>query len=152
MVYLAAQQQNKLIQFPVCANIGVRFTLDILSQACYKHIQTRFFSLAISVLFNKKKKMASYLLSCKKTTGFNRLAKFIILSKHRGYDNFGLNCFHRLSKSPAIPFTQVSADSFRFNIQECSRSLYALFAFRPTCFARRLVMQNLHATSTQHAR
>ena len=33
MVYLAAQQQNKLIQFPVCANIGVLFILDILSQA-----------------------------------------------------------------------------------------------------------------------
>ena len=42
MVYLAAQPQNKLIQFPVCANVGVRFTLDILSQACEKHIQTRF--------------------------------------------------------------------------------------------------------------
>ena len=42
MVYLAAQQQNKLIQFPVFANIGVLFTLDILSQACLKHIQTRF--------------------------------------------------------------------------------------------------------------
>ena len=42
MVYLAAQQQNKLIQFPVCANVGVLFTLDILSQACEKHIQTRF--------------------------------------------------------------------------------------------------------------
>ena len=27
MVYLAAQQQNKLIQFPVCANVGVLFTL-----------------------------------------------------------------------------------------------------------------------------
>ena len=34
MVYLAAQQQNTLIQFPVCANIGVLFILDILSQAC----------------------------------------------------------------------------------------------------------------------
>ena len=42
MVYLAAQQQNKLIKFPVCANVGVLFTLDILSQACEKHIQTRF--------------------------------------------------------------------------------------------------------------
>ena len=42
MVYLAAQQQNKLIQFPVCANVGVLFTLSILSQACEKHIQTRF--------------------------------------------------------------------------------------------------------------
>ena len=40
VVYLAAQQQNKLIQFPVCANIGVLFTLDILSQACEKQIQT----------------------------------------------------------------------------------------------------------------
>ena len=26
MVYLAAQLQNKLIQFPVCANVGVLFT------------------------------------------------------------------------------------------------------------------------------
>ena len=34
MVYLAAQQQNKLIKFPVCANVGVLFTLGILSQAC----------------------------------------------------------------------------------------------------------------------
>ena len=42
MVYLAAQQQKKLIQFPVCANICVLFTLDILSQVCEKHIQSRF--------------------------------------------------------------------------------------------------------------
>ena len=42
MVYLAAQQQYKLIQFPVCANVGVLFSLDVLSQACEKHIQTRF--------------------------------------------------------------------------------------------------------------
>ena len=42
MVYLGAQQQNKLIQFPVFANTGVLFTLDILSQACQKHIRTRF--------------------------------------------------------------------------------------------------------------
>ena len=42
MVYLAAQQQKKLIQFPVCATVGVLFTLDIMSQACDKHIQTRF--------------------------------------------------------------------------------------------------------------
>ena len=38
---------------------------------------------------------------------------------------------------------------FYNNIQECSRSLYAFIAFRPTCFARRLVMRNLHETSTQ---
>ena len=43
MVYLTAQQQNKLKQFPVCANVGVLFTLDnILPQACEKHIETRF--------------------------------------------------------------------------------------------------------------
>ena len=42
MVYLAAQQQIKLIQFPVCADVGVLFTLDILSRACKKHIQSRF--------------------------------------------------------------------------------------------------------------
>ena len=40
MVYLAAQQQNKLIQFSICANVVVLFTLDILSQAC--EIETRF--------------------------------------------------------------------------------------------------------------
>ena len=42
MVYLAAQQQNKLIQFPVCANIGVLFTLDILSQAARSTSQLDF--------------------------------------------------------------------------------------------------------------
>ena len=31
---------EQIIQFPVCANVGVLFTLDILSQACEKHIQT----------------------------------------------------------------------------------------------------------------
>ena len=40
--YLATQQQNELIQFPVCAKVGVLLSLDILSQACEKHIQTRF--------------------------------------------------------------------------------------------------------------
>ena len=86
-----------------------------------------------------------------KRPGFNRPAKFIILLKHWGYDNFELNWFHRLWKrtnSPAIPFSQVSADSFCFNIQECSRSLYAFIACRATCFVRRLVMRNLHETST----
>ena len=29
-------------KFPVCANVGVLFSLDILSQACEKHIETRF--------------------------------------------------------------------------------------------------------------
>ena len=42
MVYLAAQQQKKFVQFPVCANVGVLFTLNILSQVCEKRIQTRF--------------------------------------------------------------------------------------------------------------
>ena len=50
MVYLAAQQQNKLIQFPVCANVGVLFTFDILSQSCEKQHPNSIFSLAISVL------------------------------------------------------------------------------------------------------
>ena len=86
------------------------------------------------------------------TTGFNRPAKFLIVLKYGGYDNFLLNRFHGLSKSPAIPFSQVSADSFRFNIQKCSRSLHACIAFRPTCFARCLVTRNLHETSTQRAR
>ena len=38
----AAQQQNKLKQFLVCANVGVLYKLGILSQACEKDIQTRF--------------------------------------------------------------------------------------------------------------
>ena len=104
------------------------------------------------LLFNKNntKRPACFIVQ---TTGFNRPAKFLILLKHWGYDNFELNWFHGLSKSAAIPFSQVSADSFRFNdIQKCSRSLYAFIAFRPTCFARRLVVRNLHETSTQRAR
>ena len=35
-------------EFPVCANVGVLFSLDILSQVCEKHIESS--SLAISVL------------------------------------------------------------------------------------------------------
>ena len=42
VIYLATEQRNKLIQFPVCANFGVLFVLDILSQACEKDIHTRF--------------------------------------------------------------------------------------------------------------
>ena len=52
----------------------------------------------------------------------------------------------RVVKGLAIPFSHVSADSFRVNIQECSRSLYAFIAFRQTCFARCLVLRNLHET------
>ena len=40
--YLAAQQQNKPIQFPVCANVGMQFSWEILPQASEKHTQTRF--------------------------------------------------------------------------------------------------------------
>ena len=89
------------------------------------------------------------------TTDFNRPAKFLILLKHWDYDNFELNWFHGLSKSRAIPLSQVSADSFPFNIQKCSQSLYALslpFAWHVLHFARRLVMRNLHETTTQRAR
>ena len=35
-------KHNKLIQFPVCANVGVLFILEILLHASKKHIQTRF--------------------------------------------------------------------------------------------------------------
>ena len=49
MVYLAAQQQNKLIQFPVCVNIGVLFTLDSVTGLREVHPNS-IFSLAISVL------------------------------------------------------------------------------------------------------
>ena len=42
--YLAAEQQNKLLnmQFQVCANVDVLFSLEILPRASEKHIQTRF--------------------------------------------------------------------------------------------------------------
>ena len=40
--YLAAQQQNKLTQFPVCVNVGVLFSLEILPQAGEKHTLTWF--------------------------------------------------------------------------------------------------------------
>ena len=83
---------------------------------------------------------------------YKRPVSILILLKHWGCDNFELKWFHALSKSRAIPFSQVSANSFRVNIQKCSRSLNAFIAFRPTCFAWRLVMRNLHETSTQHAR
>ena len=45
MVYLAAQQQNKLIQFPVCAYVGVLFTLGLREPH-----PNSIFSLAILVL------------------------------------------------------------------------------------------------------
>ena len=40
--YLAAQQHNKLLQFPVCANVGVLFSLEIPPQAREKQMQTQF--------------------------------------------------------------------------------------------------------------
>ena len=43
VTHMAAQPKyNKLKQFPICANVGVLFSLEILLQACEKHIQTRF--------------------------------------------------------------------------------------------------------------
>ena len=116
-----------------------------------KAISSLIYSFISLLLFNKNN---TWRPTCfiVQTTGFNRPAKFLILLKLWAYDNFELNWFHGLPKSPATPFSQVSADSFRFNIQECSRSLYALIALLPTCFARRLVMRNLQETSTQRAR
>ena len=38
----AAQQQNKLMQFLVCANFGLLFSFEILPQASEDHIKTRF--------------------------------------------------------------------------------------------------------------
>ena len=51
-----AQQQNKLKQFPVCANGGVLFSLEILPQACEKHIQLDFLSsnFSFGVLHSQK--------------------------------------------------------------------------------------------------
>ena len=48
MVYLAAQQQNKLIQFQVCANVGVLSTLDNYSVTGLREVHPNLiFSLAI---------------------------------------------------------------------------------------------------------
>ena len=109
------------------------------------------YSFICLLLFNKNKTWRPTCFNIQ-TTGFNRPAKFLILLKHWAcYDNFELNWFHVLWKSPAIALSQVSADSFRINIQECSRS----WSLRFHClsrFARRLVMRNLHETSTQRAR
>ena len=50
-IYLAAQQQRKLIQFLVCSNVGVLSSLEIPPQAWEKHIyKLDFLSLAILVL------------------------------------------------------------------------------------------------------
>ena len=50
-IYLAAQQQRKLIQFLVCSNVGVLSSLEIPPQAWEKHIyKLDFLSLAILAL------------------------------------------------------------------------------------------------------
>ena len=50
-IYLALQQQRKLIQFLVCSNVGVLSSLEIPPQAWEKHIyKLDFLSLAILVL------------------------------------------------------------------------------------------------------
>ena len=41
MVRIRTTKHNKLKQFPVCAKVGLFFSLGILLQACEKHIQTR---------------------------------------------------------------------------------------------------------------
>ena len=53
VIYLVAQQHNKLIQFPVCANVGVLFTLGSLrySVTGLREVHPNsIFYLAISVL------------------------------------------------------------------------------------------------------
>ena len=43
VLYLPGRTTNEQsYKFPVCVNVGVLFSLDILSQACAKHIETRF--------------------------------------------------------------------------------------------------------------
>ena len=128
-------------------SLSIIYNLQFEESNCWFDIYS-FISL---LLFNKN---STWRPTCfiVRTTGFIRPAKFLILLKHWGCENFELNWLHGLSKSPAIPFSPVGADSFRFNVQKCSRSLYAFIAFRPTCFAWRLVMRDLHETSTQRAR
>ena len=63
--------------------------------------QPTFYSFISLSLFNKNNtwRPTCFIIQ---TTGFNRPAKFLILLKHWGYDNFELNWFHGLSKSLAI--------------------------------------------------
>ena len=42
MVSTCRTTTEQSYKFPVCANVSVLFSLDILSQACEKHIETRF--------------------------------------------------------------------------------------------------------------
>ena len=50
VVYLAAQQQNKLIQFPVCANVQCAFHVTFSVTGLREAHPNSIFSLAISVL------------------------------------------------------------------------------------------------------
>ena len=58
MVYLAVQQQNKLIQFPVCANVGVLFTLakSRASKICWWKATNQNIEIEIETLINTPKK------------------------------------------------------------------------------------------------
>ena len=42
MVSTCRTTTEQSYKFPVCVNVSVLFSLDILSQACEKHIETRF--------------------------------------------------------------------------------------------------------------
>ena len=42
MVSTCRTTTEQSYKFPVCAYVSVFFSLDILSQACEKHIETRF--------------------------------------------------------------------------------------------------------------
>ena len=70
-----------------------------------------FYSFISLLLFNKNNTWHPT-CSIVQTTCFNRPAKFLILLKHWGYDNFELNWFHGLSKSPAIPFPRWAPTHF----------------------------------------
>ena len=63
------------------------------------------------------------------TTGLNRPAKFLILFKHLGYDNFELNWFHGLSKSRPIPFSRVSANQKQSGVLTVDRCFAAFCIF-----------------------
>ena len=159
---MSAKRKLKESPFHSCIELTVQqgnpqhteYSLRIIFNLQFEESKFCFdiYSFISLLLFNKNNtwRLTRFIIQ---TTGFKRPAKFLILLKHWGYDNFELNWFHGFSKSSAIPwFSLMSADSFRFNIQKCSRSLYTFIAFRPTCFARRLVKRNLHETSTQRAR
>ena len=85
------------------------------------------------------------------TTDFSRPAKFLILLKSWGYDNFELNWFPGCQRVQRFPFPRWAPTQF-VSIFRNALDLFTLSLPFARHFARRLIMQNFHETSTQRAR